>query len=241
MTAKTARAPAPAPAAKPAKAAKTSRPQADKERSRIPYAERKAQILEAAAKLFAERGLSAQTRTLADRCGISQRLLYRFFPNKNDLLAEVYKQNVVGPFKAVWFAELKDRDVPLEQRLNDFYADYLDTVLTPRWLRIFMHSSLADFTMAPDYISSVIKELVRTITEEAAAEQDLALPASEDMVHEIGWTLHGAISHYAIRRHLYRASQTLPQDAVVAMHVRAFLGGFRAMVEAESVASNRAG
>lgn len=197
---------------------------------RMPYAERRAQILEKATELFAEYGLTAQTRALAAECGISQRLLYRFFPTKEDLLREVYDTTILGAFQAVWFAELSDRKKPMSERLNKFYIDYLDTVLGRRWLRLFLYSSLAEADMAPNYISSIITKLTETIVMETAHEKGIVLDLGPEEIHEIGWTIHGSISHYAIRRHLYHASQVVPQETVVATHVRFFLSGFDAMV-----------
>ena len=69
---------------------------------RMPFNERRAQILAVATEFFAENGLTAQTRQLAEQCGISQRLLYRFFPTKEDLVREVYNQEILGAFKAVF-------------------------------------------------------------------------------------------------------------------------------------------
>jgi hypothetical protein len=43
-------------------------------------------------------------------------------------------------------------------------------------------------------------------------------------------SLHGTVSHRAIREHLYRASRTIPQATVIAIHVHSFLVGFPAMV-----------
>ena len=197
---------------------------------RMPFAERRAQILEKATVLFAEYGLTAQTRALAAECGISQRLLYRFFPTKEDLLREVYDTAILGPFKAVWFAELSDRSRPMHERLNGFYNDYLDTVLGRQWLRLFLYSSLAEADMAPNYISSIITKLTETIVTETARERGIGLGMEPEAIHEIGWTIHGALSHYGIRRHIYRASLITPQAQVVDMHVRAFLSGFDAMV-----------
>lgn len=213
-----------------------SQPQEQKARQsktkvkRMPYAERRAQILEKATELFAEYGLTAQTRALAAECGISQRLLYRFFPTKEELLQEVYDTAIVGPFQARWFAELSDRNRPMHDRLNKFYNDYLDDVLGRRWLRLFLYSSLAEAGMAPDYISSIITKLTETIVSETAHERGKRLDIDPEAVHEIGWTIHGAVSHYAIRRHIYDASQVIPQDMVVAMHVSVFLNGFDAIV-----------
>ena len=204
---------------------------ADGNGERMPGAESKGQILGTAADFFANNGLTGQTRRLAEECGISQRLLYRFFPTKDDLLDEVYRQEILGAFKVAWFAELQDPSRPVEQRLRDFYSDYLKVTLTRKWLRLFMYASLADARMAPDYISSIITQMLEVIMREAAIEKGIELPADVAAIHEMAWTLHGAISHYAIRRHLYHASHILPEHKVVAMHVRMFMAGFESMVQ----------
>jgi AcrR family transcriptional regulator len=202
------------------------------DRTRMNSQDRRRQILEKAADYFSEYGLTAQTRGLAAACGISQRLLYRYFPTKDALLDEVYRTAIAGPFKAVWFSELADRDFPLEQRIKRFYKDYFTTVFTSRWLRLFMYSSLSGVGMAPNYTSSMVLQLLETIVAEACHEQSVIVPPSKDLQHEIGWTLHGALSHYAIRRHLYGFPQYAAEDTVVAIHVTQFLGGFRAAVAA---------
>lgn len=198
---------------------------------RLPHAERRAQILSTASDFFAENGLTGQTRRLAEACGISQRLLYRFFPTKEDLVAEVYRQEILGAFKARWFVELKDRSRPVETRFTSFYIDYLNSTLTHKWLRLFLYASLADASMAPDYIASIVTQLLEVLIEEAAHDQGLELPDDLATVHEMAWTLHGAISHYAIRRHIYKASWRVPEASVVSMHVRMFLAGLRPMIE----------
>jgi AcrR family transcriptional regulator len=199
---------------------------------RLPYEERRAQILQHAAEFFSEYGLTGQTRSLAAACGVSQRLLYRFFPSKAALVREVYKETIIGPFKAVWLAQLTDRSMRVEERLNHFYRDYFRAILTRKWLRLFLYSSLAESEMAPDYIAAIIKDLMETITREAALEQGMALPDNPAILHEIGWTLHGAVSHFAIRRHLYKASREVPEDRVLAIQIAAFVHGFQGMVEA---------
>lgn len=191
---------------------------------------RRAQILEKAAEYFAEYGLTAQTRGLARSCGISQRLLYRFFPTKAALLEEVYRTAILGAFQQEWLSPLTDRAVPVETRLRRFYAAYFDGVLSRSWMRLFLYASLAEADMAPNYIGEIIKHLLDTIVTEVAAEQNLACPEDEALRREIGWTLHGAVSHLAIRRHLYRASRDLPVEQVVALHVSSFLAGFPGMV-----------
>lgn len=199
-------------------------------KSRMSSAERREQILKHAPEFFAEYGLTGQTRSLAAHCGISQRLLYRFFPTKAALLAEVYARTILGPFKGDWFADLTDRSKPMEERLVSFYIEYFSTILTRRWMRLFLYSSLAEQDMAPNYISAIITRLMETIVTETAIEQDVEVPEDRTVVHELGWTLHGAVSHLAIRKHLYHASRDVPEADVIRLHVRAFIDGFKGMV-----------
>ena len=192
---------------------------------RLPRDERRAQILAQAYQFFSEYGLTAQTRALAESCGVSQRLLYSFFPSKAALIEEVYRSEIAGSFKAIWFAELKDRSLPVEQRLLRFYRDYYDIVTTRRWLRLFLYASLAEVAMAPAYIAAIVTHTLEIIIEETALELGLQLPRDTAERHEIGWILHGAVSHLAIRRHIYANTNPLPVDKVIAMQVRSFLAG----------------
>jgi AcrR family transcriptional regulator len=198
---------------------------------RMPFNKRRAQILDVATDFFAENGLTGQTRQLAEKCGISQRLLYRFFPTKEDLLKEVYNQEILGAFKAVWFVDLQDRSRPISERLEAFYRDYLQSTLTRKWLRLLLYASLAEANMAPDYIAAIIMQVLEVVMREVAHEKGVSLPEEPALLHEMAWTLHGAISHYAIRRHIYQSSLSLSEDQVVSMHVRVFLAGFGDMID----------
>ncbi len=198
---------------------------------RMPAARRREQILDKATEFFAEYGLTAQTRALAEACGVSQRLLYSAFPNKSALINAVYDTAIAGVFKAVWFLQLRDRSKPVEERLNRFYREYYDAVLTRRWMRLFLYASLAEIEMAPTYIASIIQHLLDTVMEEAAHEAGLAMPTTAAERQEIGWILHGAVSHLSIRRHIYRDQTPLDVERVLALQVKSFLGGLRAVLE----------
>ncbi|MDD5027925.1 MAG: TetR/AcrR family transcriptional regulator [Rhodoferax sp.] len=204
---------------------------------RMPAADRRVQILKKAFEFFSEYGLTAQTRALAESCGVSQRLLYSIFPNKSALINAVYETGIAGVFKAVWFVQLQDRSKPMEQRLKDFYCEYYDTVLTRSWMRLFLYASLAEVEMAPTYIASIIKHLLDTIMKEALHEAGLTSPPNQAQaeVQEICWILHGAVSHLAIRRHIYRDQTALDVNKVIALQVRAFLGGLKSILPTSSV------
>ena len=197
---------------------------------RMPAARRREQILDKATEFFAEYGLTAQTRALAEACGVSQRLLYSAFPNKSALISAVYDTEIAGVFKAVWFLQLRDRSKPVQERLNQFYGEYYNAVLTRRWMRLFLYASLADIEMAPTYIASIITHLLETVMAEAAHEAGLVLPVDAAERQEIGWILHGAVSHLSIRRHIYRDKTPLDVERVLALQVKSFLGGLRAVL-----------
>ena len=201
------------------------KPEGNKRRStaRMPAAQRRAQIQAKAFEFFSEYGLTAQTRALAEACGVSQRLLYSAFPNKAALINAVYEAEIAGPFKAIWFVQLRDRAVPLKQRLNNFYREYYDTILTRRWLRLFLYASLAEVEIAPTYIAAIIRTLLLTIVEEAAFDHGLPAPEDAALAQEIGWILHGNISHLAIRRHVYHDGSSITAAQVIELHVEAFL------------------
>jgi AcrR family transcriptional regulator len=59
------------------------------EKSRMTAEERRKQIIEKAAEVFAVHGVAGtRTRDIAEACGINEALLYRHFPGKDDLYRE---------------------------------------------------------------------------------------------------------------------------------------------------------
>ena len=63
---------------------------------------------------------------------------------------------------------------------------------------------------------------------EAAHARDVALPQTPALRHELGWLLHGAVSHLAIRQHVYGASQSVPPADILAIQIASFLHGLPA-------------
>lgn len=187
---------------------------------------RKAMILEKAIIFFSDYGLTAQTRALAESIGVTQRLLYRYYPSKAQLLREVYQAAILAPFKALWMVQLSDRSVPIRERLLNFYGDYSANLLTKRWLRLFLYASLGETDMAHDYIQAIVARLLTTIAEETADDLGVCLPDNPAFVRELVWVLHGSLSHYAIRQHVYGAASPVPLEQIVTLNVDLFLTGF---------------
>ena len=65
-------------------------------KKRLSSQEREKQIVIAAVEFFAEVGFSGDTRQLARRLGVTQSLIYKYFPTKDALIDRVYEEVYVG-------------------------------------------------------------------------------------------------------------------------------------------------
>ena len=63
-----------------------------KTKKRLTPSDREQEIIDEAVQFFAEVGFGGRTRDLAKRIGITQPLLYRYFPTKDDLIERVFKE-----------------------------------------------------------------------------------------------------------------------------------------------------
>ncbi len=183
---------------------------------------RREQIIEAAVCYFAEVGFGGTTRDLAQRIGITQALLYRYFASKDDLVEAVYERIFIGRMKPHWVPELRDRAVPLEDRMVRFYRDYV-TIFTYEWMRIFMWAGLAGEKLNQRYLTRVASQLLDPLREEIVADGGYRVPDAEEV-----WGLHGGVVYIAIRRHIYRLPTPADDGPVVERNVRLFLAGLRA-------------
>ena len=135
-------------------------------RQRLSAADREQQILAGAVDFFARRGLDAQTRELADELGITHALLYHYFPTKSRLIERVYAQVIAGRWDPQWEA-LLDGPLPAEDKLCRFYGEYLAAILTPEWLRILVHSGLADGLIPARYFGLLRERLFPRLLRES--------------------------------------------------------------------------
>src|SRR6201981_4167117 len=104
--------------------------------------DRRKEFVAKAADVFWEEGFGGGTRALARRLGVTQPLLYRYFPSKDDLIKEVYRTVYLEPLDAGWEKLLADRSRPLRDRLQEFYRAYTNVLFTRKWLRIYLYSGL---------------------------------------------------------------------------------------------------
>lgn len=194
---------------------------------RLPAHERERMIVDEAIRFFAEFGFEGQTRALAKRLGITQPLLYRYFPDKESLVERVYQEVYLQRWNPAWEELLRDRSRSLHERLCTFYIEYTDAIFSYEWVRIFMFSGLRGVNINKRYLEIIRNHIllpVCTEVREAAGLGGSELPISEAEV-ECAWALHGSIFYIAIRRWVYELPSEHSIRSIIAMQVTTFLEG----------------
>lgn len=190
-------------------------------------------IVDEAVRFFAEVGFEGQTRALAQRLGVTQPLLYRYFPDKDALIERVYQEVFVGGWDPQWGVVLADRSRPLHDRLAEFYAAYVRVNVNYERVRLFMFAGLKDQAIAARYLAFVHDSLFVPLAREVRVEA--GLPDGEPSPAEIECVagLHGAVGYVGLRRWVYRTPVPDDIDAVILSLVATFVAGapaaFRAL------------
>lgn len=198
----------------------------DRIRRRLPRKEREKLIVTEAIRFFAEVGFEGQTRALADRLGVTQPLLYRYFPDKDALIERVYKEVFLNTWEPAWIATLQDRSRPLVDRLIDFYIAYTKANFSYERVRLFMFAGLKDGSIASRYMQHVRDQLFVPMCRElrAALGIESDAPISLEEIEMVAG-LHGAIAYVGVRRWVYHAQTPADLTPVFTELVRTYLGG----------------
>ncbi|WP_117190528.1 TetR/AcrR family transcriptional regulator [Rhizobium terrae] len=190
--------------------------------------EREQFILEEAVRFFAEHGFEGQTRELAKRIGITHSAIYRHFPSKEALIERVYEHVYLSRWDEAWANLITDRSRSLENRLTEFYLQYVDRVFHYDWVRIFVFSGLKTFDITTRYLDIVRRQIIEPACEELRHELGLPDTGQTPLTEretELFWGLHGRIFYMAIRRFVYATPTPDPLDDIVRDGVRSFMLG----------------
>ncbi|KRE07568.1 TetR family transcriptional regulator [Bosea sp. Root381] len=192
--------------------------------------EREQAILNEAIRFFAEHGFEGQTRELAKRMGITHSAIYRHFPSKEALIERVYQHVYLSRWQASWAPLIADSSRPLEDRLTQFYLEYVARVFDHDWVRIFVFSGLRAFDITGRYLDIVRREVIESACVELREELGLpgiaVAPLSQREI-EMFWGLHGRIFYIAIRRFVYQTPTPQNLDEIVTDAVHGFFIGAR--------------
>jgi AcrR family transcriptional regulator len=199
-------------------------------RRRLAGAARERTIVEAAVKFFAEVGFDGDTRELARRVGVTQSLIFKYFPSKAALIERVYQEVYVGRWNPYWEVILADRRVPLEERLVRLYTDYAKTALTWDWVRLFMFSGLKGEAINQRYLQFLRSRVLEPVAVELRAELGLpgpqAAPLSELEI-ELVWGINARIFYFGQRRWIFDVPLQADLDELIRLTIRHFMAGAR--------------
>lgn len=201
---------------------------------------REEQIVQKAIQVFAERGFSASTHEIARALGITQPLLYNYFPTKEALVERVYDEVFVRKWDPVWEDWLSDSTQPLAARLKRYLKDYARFVLKSDWIRIFISAGLSREGINRRYVERLRERHFVVIAREMRKEYDIPEPTSEDELEdeiELIWSMHSGVFYIGVRKWVYALPVPKSLDRVIDLRVDSFLLGAPQVLKSSRVAT----
>jgi AcrR family transcriptional regulator len=187
---------------------------------------RERQIVEKAIEHFATHGFSGSTRELARQLGVTQPLLYRYFPSKEALIDRVYDE--VYHWDASWENLIKDRSIPIRERMVRFYQSYAHVILRREWIRIFIFAGLTREGINTKYLSRLKERVFAPVMVEIREAYGLPVPSGpkeKSIELELIWSLHASIFYVGVRKWIYGHPVTEDIDTHIEHQIDAFLNG----------------
>jgi AcrR family transcriptional regulator len=207
----------------------TARPAA----RRLSAPEREARIVDEAVHFFAEVGFGGDTRELAKRLGVTQSLLYKYFPNKEALINRVFDVVYMGRWNPFWESVIHDRSVPLQERLTRLYLEYAKAALTRDWVRIFMFSGLRGESINSRYLTVLRQRILEPIAAELRHEfglPDVAEVPLKSAEIELVWGINARVFYFGQRQWIFDVPVQDDLPALISLTVEHFLAGARVVL-----------
>jgi len=123
-------------------------------------------LLQAAKEVFAERGVDAPVRDIADRAGVGVGTVYRHFPRRPDLIAAVFRQELDTCADA---ADALAAEHPPFEAFAIWMRRFVDLAATKHGLAQALHSGDPAFEALPAHREQRLRPAFRRLFEAAAA------------------------------------------------------------------------
>lgn len=200
---------------------------------RLTGAEREKHIAQEAVRFFAEVGFGGDTRELAKRLGVTQSLLYKYFPSKEALINRVFEEVYLGRWNPFWESVVRDRSIPLEERLTRLYIEYAKAALTRDWVRIFMFSGLRGEDINRRYLDILRERILVPIAIELRHE--LGLPSIDEIPLksnelELVWSINARVFYFGQRQWIFDVPIEDDLDDLIRMTIEHFMAGARVVM-----------
>jgi len=190
---------------------------------------RREQILNGAMRLFAQKGFrGTKTREIARRLGISEALMFKYFPSKEALYRAIIQKRTDGSEEMLFPKEaIQAKD---DRQVFRSIASYLIRKNTqdPTFLRLLLYSALERHDLSNIFFENHAAERIRLLSEyirqrikEKAFKKVPPLLAARAFI--------GMVIHYVQTQEIYgmKNSSHFSQKKVVDTLVDAFLNGLK--------------
>lgn len=197
--------------------------------ARLPAGERRASIIREASVFFAEQGFSASTRDLADRLGVRQALLYKYYPSKEALLESIFETVFSDQLSTSTANHLADRSQPLLERLCSFYSTYIRE-RGGIGVRLFLRAALDHYSLPHRMAEAQRTKLINPLLQELRHDCDLPSLDEQPMLvgeYELALMLHGAVIFNQIRTHVHQRFPAEHVPDAIRLYIATFLDGAR--------------
>jgi AcrR family transcriptional regulator len=201
--------------------------------TRLSGAEREKHIAQEAVRFFAEVGFGGDTRELAKRLGVTQSLLYKYFPSKEALINRVFEEVYLGRWNPFWESVVRDRSISLQERLTRHYIEYAKAALTRDWVRIFMFSGLRGEDINRRYLDILRERILIPIAIELRHE--FGLPTIEEVPLksneiELVWSINARVFYFGQRQWIFDVPIEDDLDDLIQMTIEHFMAGARVVM-----------
>jgi TetR/AcrR family transcriptional regulator len=117
--------------------------------------ERRAQLIDTAMDLFSRHGFNGTTtRAIANAAGVSEAIIFRFFPHKDDLYAAILERKSNQACTDAWVGELQSAAASGDDEavIRTVVTHLIDhTRRDPVFTRLMLHSALDNHSFAQRY------------------------------------------------------------------------------------------
>ena len=191
---------------------------------RIPAAARKASIIRAAASIFGEKGFSGtKTREIAARAGVSEALIFKHFPSKNDLYAAILAEKSPVP-------GLIERIQALAEQRNDVevFRTIAETIVggapDQNLMRLILFSALESHELSDMFFQNHIRHFYDVLA--SYIEQRIQEGAFQPVPPLVAArAFMGMLIYHRLLTVLFRAPLTQEPQDIVQTFVTVFMKG----------------
>jgi AcrR family transcriptional regulator len=193
-------------------------------RMRVDAQRKMASLLQAAMEVFAESGVDAPVREIAERAGVGLGTVYRHFPHRSNLIVAVFQSRVDACADAA--SVLASKYEPGEA-LARWMQRFVDFIATKRGLAAALHSGDPAYSALPGYFNKRLLPALKTLLDTAVAA-GVVRPGieAEDLLRAVATLCHGPHGNEPVygRRMVallvdgLRYGASTPKDAPKARH-----------------------